>query len=85
MLIWAEGGVWEDPRDGVVGQPALSLHEKDVTRPEEESAGHGGEAWATYQEDCRLAQAEGEERGWEVVFAVISVAWGEQETVRTSQ
>ena len=58
----------------MVGQPALSLHEKDVTRPEEDSAGHCGQTGVTYQEDCRLAQAEGEEWGREVVFAVISVA-----------
>ena len=67
----------------MVGQPALPLHQEDVTRPEEDSAGDCGQAGAAYQEDCRLAKAEGEERGREVVFAVVSVACREQETVRT--
>ena len=63
----------------MVGQPGLPLHQEDVTRPEEDSTGHRGQAGAADEKDGRLAQAEGEQRGREVVFTVVSVACREQE------
>ena len=63
LVLFSGGGLCQDPRHGVVGQPALSLHQQDVTRPEEESGGDGGKAGASYKKYCRLAQADGEERG----------------------
>ena len=63
----------------MVSEPALSLHQQDVPRPEEDRGGHRVQAGASDEKYRGLAQTDGEERGREVVFTVISVACKQQE------
>ena len=73
-MLFSAGGPHQYSGHGVVGQPALSLHEKNVSRAEEDGGGDSGQAGAAYQEDGRLAQTDGEQRSPEILFTVICVA-----------
>ena len=63
LVVFSLGRACQDLGHGVVGQSALPLHQEDVARLEEEGGGDRGQAGASYQKYCGLAQADGEQGG----------------------